>query len=158
LLARQAMLTGDPELAERATAESARAGVGLALVAPEVLAARRLTGLAALVPTDTGQRLAADHGPGVQPTGARWGLGLRGGRLAPDDPVADGRLLALTRMQAVLHPPRPRRWACGPEELLDRQDRRVRHQLAQRVRSGPDPADDPVVAEALAWLVLAPAG
>lgn len=158
LLARQAMLTGDPELAERATSGCARVDAGLPLVAPEVLAARRLTGLAPVLPVRTGERLAADRGPELQPTGARWGLGLRGGRLAPDDPVGDGRMLALARMQAVLHPPRPHRWACGAEELLDRQDRRIRHQLWQRMWRAPDSADDPVVADALAWLVLTPTG
>ena len=170
LLARQAVLTGDAELAERATDGCRRpdwSDTGLALVAPEVLAARQLIGLDPTLPVRTQHdltqhdltqhELGDDHGAQLQQLGARWGLGLHGDQLASEDLVADARRLAGAGMRALLRRPRPRQWACGHDELLHRHDRRVRHRLWHSIT---EPTDDPNrapgVADALAWLVLAP--
>lgn len=156
LLARQSTLTGDGELAALATS-GCRHCDAPALVAPEVMAARQLTGLAPTLLEATGQGLATDDQTELYRVGASWGLGLRGSRLGSDDLVADARALADTRMRALLQQPRPRGWACGHDELLTRHERRIQHRLWARLgESTGDPTADPDLVAALGWLVLAP--
>jgi len=140
LLARQAVLTGDRDQAEQSAAGFAAlvGEPGAPVVAAQVLAAGLVTGAVHEVPA-TGAVL--DDLPAF---GARFGFGLRGERVGTPDPVADARCLALANMQLALEPPRPRGWACGFAELVQRHRRRL---LTQTY-------GDPGAAETVAWLTL----
>lgn len=141
LLARQAVLTGDPELAGRAVAGLAaqREVPGAAVVAAQVLAAGLVTGTP--VPPE-----AVPSSPPIDPIawGAQFGFGLRGERLGPVDPVADARSVAAAELQLSLGAPRVRGWACGFAELVQRQRRRI---LGEAY-------GNPTAGEAVAWLTL----
>ncbi|MFW6600183.1 hypothetical protein ACQBAU_13570 [Propionibacteriaceae bacterium Y2011] len=155
---------------------------GATLVLPEVLAARQLTGLdptrhlgrPATFPATAGGGLervlttAEGRADAVRLLGASWGAGLRGDALAAAGLPDDAYTLAVARMLAELDPPHPAGWACSYGELLARHDRRIRYEVSAALealsigaalggstdRDAAAAADQ--VAEALAWLVLAP--
>ncbi len=175
LLAEQALRTGDPVLAERASVAlstlgpdparmvvmlpvmAARAMTGLdptppppaasaAPASPQLSGSHPLTTLLAAAVTDPHQRETA-----MRQLGAHWGLGLHGQRLELADLVEDARLLALASLLGQFDPPQPSGWVLEWEELITREHCRLRGELWLRLAADPE-----TVAPGLAWLLLAP--
>lgn len=170
VLAGRAVLTGDRDLAERATRALARmpGDQCRALVLGQVMGARQVVGLdprsgieltapAPEVGDDLATRLSrsiedpAGREAVLTELGVHWGLGLRGRRWGGTDLVGEARLVAIGCLMTELGPPASGGGAIGFEELLEQHHRRVRGEVWSRIGE-----DASVAVEALAWLVLAP--